>query len=545
MAGDGPAAPAKLGTPPSERGSSAPSPLSSLAAWGGALLAAALVILIALRYFRPVFVDDAYIYFRYARNAASGAGLAWNPGEGPLEGFTSLLWVGILVLFSRFLPALETAARYAGLLFGLLALLAAVVLFRRLTEEAEGAPRPRSPFWLPALALAFSPVFTFHAVNGMETALTAFLALVTCLAATVGEERASGPVYLRLAALTLLLALARPDAALLGVAAAVARLLALPQPGNPGFRARLTGAGARTYFGALLALGLAFCAWKALTFGRILPLPMYLKFGGSRPIYRDPHLLFAVWGHFLTMLTYAALPLGLIMVYLTRAERVGWRFTVSLAASTVYGFYFLSVLPIVSPEWRYYFPSVVVWTVLACIAAVKLSEVPALSTRGRAAWLVLAGLLIFCNVGRFNRVREDQAAMYQTYAPMGELGRALEPLAGERPVAAVTEAGQFPYYSRWRIFDVMGLNDAWVATHRFRHPAELREGFWSYCERQYGLPDLFMPLNPECDYALPERNPSILAQYDALELRRLGFRVYVRKQSRLRGSLDRILRDFQ
>ena len=38
-------------------------------------------------------VDDANIFFVFAKNFISGNGLVWNVGEGPVEGFTSLFWL--------------------------------------------------------------------------------------------------------------------------------------------------------------------------------------------------------------------------------------------------------------------------------------------------------------------------------------------------------------------------------------------------------------------------------------------------------------------
>ena len=36
--------------------------------------------------------DDAMISMRYARNFADGAGLVWNAGQRPVEGYTNFLW---------------------------------------------------------------------------------------------------------------------------------------------------------------------------------------------------------------------------------------------------------------------------------------------------------------------------------------------------------------------------------------------------------------------------------------------------------------------
>ena len=38
-------------------------------------------------------IDDANIFFVYARNVSAGDGFVFNPGRERVEGFTSLLWV--------------------------------------------------------------------------------------------------------------------------------------------------------------------------------------------------------------------------------------------------------------------------------------------------------------------------------------------------------------------------------------------------------------------------------------------------------------------
>ena len=43
--------------------------------------------------------DDAFISMRYARNLAGGQGLVWNPGQPPVEGFTSPAWVLLMAVF--------------------------------------------------------------------------------------------------------------------------------------------------------------------------------------------------------------------------------------------------------------------------------------------------------------------------------------------------------------------------------------------------------------------------------------------------------------
>jgi hypothetical protein len=60
------------------------------------LFAAALVAVFLLHaLYLSGIAEDAFISFRYARNWVNGAGLVWNPGEAPVEGYTNFLWVAL------------------------------------------------------------------------------------------------------------------------------------------------------------------------------------------------------------------------------------------------------------------------------------------------------------------------------------------------------------------------------------------------------------------------------------------------------------------
>jgi hypothetical protein len=48
----------------------------------------------------------------------------------------------------------------------------------------------------------------------------------------------------------------------------------------------------------------------------------------------------------------------------------------------------------------------------------------------------------------------------------------LAPYASKGYTMAVTEAGQLPLYSDWRVIDALGLNDSWIAHHGGRISAE-------------------------------------------------------------------------
>ncbi len=85
---------------------------------------------------RHFILDDAFITYRFAENIAAGYGVAWNPGDPPVEGYINFLWMilntlgiwcGIApVVFSKTLAALSVVAM--------------IVLFCRAARGVHWAP---------------------------------------------------------------------------------------------------------------------------------------------------------------------------------------------------------------------------------------------------------------------------------------------------------------------------------------------------------------------------------------------------------------------
>jgi hypothetical protein len=117
-------------------------------------------------------LDDAFVYFRYADNAALlGAGLVYNHGEY-VEGYTSPLWmlllVGIRALHLRYWPVILTVG-----VTGMLATWSlAVRVNRRLSRDAP------LEVHVPAMWIASSYAVESHFTSGLETPLVQIEALL-------------------------------------------------------------------------------------------------------------------------------------------------------------------------------------------------------------------------------------------------------------------------------------------------------------------------------------------------------------------------------
>src|SRR5579864_8137349 len=120
-------------------------------------------------------LDDAYIFVRYAQQAARGLPWQWNPGE-PSTGTSSALWPWLLVpphWMSSNLAVWSRWSRWMGI-----ASLWALGLAAARALRAAGL---REPWPLAgALCLVWSGPIGFGATAGMESAANAALLVLAC-----------------------------------------------------------------------------------------------------------------------------------------------------------------------------------------------------------------------------------------------------------------------------------------------------------------------------------------------------------------------------
>ena len=149
------------------------------------VLLAALLLIAHAAFYASVMdfdaVDDAYISFRYAHNAARGHGLAFNIGERRVEGYTNFLWTVMLIpSFWLGLPV-----HSVSLVLGTVWALGCLALLWRFGRQTGGLG------WLApiaALLLAADGSFALWAVGGLESPLCSFLVFAGALA-YMGEMR--------------------------------------------------------------------------------------------------------------------------------------------------------------------------------------------------------------------------------------------------------------------------------------------------------------------------------------------------------------------
>lgn len=120
-------------------------------------------------------VDDPYIFFRYAENIVNGYGFVWNIGEQPIEGYTSFLYLVVLI-FAKFLSLdLELFSIIFGIITSTLTLYFSFLIYQHLHSHKNGEILENV---ITVILIALSPAFLFWSVAGMETSFYSMLLLL-------------------------------------------------------------------------------------------------------------------------------------------------------------------------------------------------------------------------------------------------------------------------------------------------------------------------------------------------------------------------------
>jgi arabinofuranosyltransferase len=438
--------------PPEVRGPLAPAVRPGPAGWLAWLAAAALLAWSIARVW-PFTVDDTYITLRYARNLAAGLGPTFNAGGPRAEGCTTFLWMALLAVpHALHLDALVTAKA-----LGVLATLGTfAVTARWAAHEAGGAAWAAAA---AALLLAALPATAVHAVSGMETALFTLLVTASFALAAAAVRGPGGGAARALPALLLAAALTRPEGLMLGGIVLGVTWALLPSA----FR----GAFARRAALAWLVPLAAFVALRWWWYGLPFALPFYVKVAAAAP--------FAGWPVVREWLASSGVRLGLLAAFaLARPARPLWP---ALAAAAAYVLFLLRPEHVMGYQHRYLAPLDPLLAVLAVAGLARLGGWLA-GARVAPRLAMLAPLALAAAVAAWQFSDAPLALAGRRWYAEG-LARAHEPLgralARVEPAGRllVSDAGAIPYLSRWWTLDMVGLNDARIATTRDRSPASL------------------------------------------------------------------------
>ena len=414
-----------------------------------------------------VFLDDAYIFYRYATNAAAGLGLVYNAGER-VEGYSSILWTLMLTLGAGLSWDLEMVAPWLGLLLGL----ATLVLLAHLTSILF--PRNAVLSACVPAACALSTGFSYYAVSGMDTLLFATV-LLAAISAAADPSRLSW-LAVSLSALGLVIARAEGLAYALGLLAVLGAFVVA------GRDRKALSRYAITVLVVLIGTAGVFLV-RFWYYGRWLPLTVAAKnhtsyllsaavAGDSSAFPSLLHNSRLAVGYERFAATLAALPVAMLLVTVVTRRRQSllvWLLMTSVAVNAV-------IVVWGEGDWMpYHRFTVMVWPVLLLLIAWSVFQLRELGTSTLASRalsfiaavaVLSAGLYSFEYWPGINRLKFPPPPPHEGRSvfkkEVGLLLRSLDP-----PAALLTNvAGKAPYFAGpgTYVWDIFGLTDVHNAT---------------------------------------------------------------------------------
>ncbi|MCR9247656.1 MAG: hypothetical protein NXI31_21735 [bacterium] len=218
-------------------------------------------------------IDDAGITFAYARNVSTGFGWVAQPGAAPVEGFTNLLWLLVLLPFFA-LDWFDLV--WTPKLLGFACAFGSVILTRRAIRHT--APELRLWGDIGLLFLVLNPAFAIWCVSGLENGLFALLTaalLVSTVRSCRAPTGASFAAAIAAGAIAALTAAVRPDGLVLAALWPTTTLVLGDLPIARRVRLAATAS-------AVTILGVAALTfWRWQVFGDFVPNTFHAKVGDT------------------------------------------------------------------------------------------------------------------------------------------------------------------------------------------------------------------------------------------------------------------------
>ncbi len=407
-------------------------------------------------------VDDAYVSFRYAQNAARGHGLAFNPGQPPVEGYTNFLWTILMI------PAmwLRLPAAWYALALGLGCAVGGLCLASQAGRSLEGFAV--STGLLAALFLAADGSCALWAVGGLEGALFALLLLAGALSYL---REMKDPAVWPLSGLWFALAaMTRPEGlfvfALTGLYQVLIHL----------FRERrLAAKQDRLRLALFLLIWGPWFIWRWRYYGYPLPNSFYAKVTLEDTAAQYQRGLKYVTTYLRIHLGWPILALSFLPLFFRHQRYWAGYFLLIVVAYTSYIAY-------VGGDWsvgRFFAPLMPLFYILLAAGLVDLAKLLGrwLTARRlpRPVWQGAAAVFCAALAAGFFAASSLQGELALFIKPFNAqlagqartaLGRWLHDHMPANTVVAVDAAGQLPYYSELPTIDIFGINDAQIAHMR-------------------------------------------------------------------------------
>lgn len=376
--------------------------------------------------------EDAYILYIYSEQLASTGSISYFEGGPPAEGATDFLWMVMLAALYRLGIPTAVGALVLNTL-GVAATTAMLVFVAR----SRGAHLASV---VPMAVLAPLSATALASIAGFSTGLYSALALGLFVLGWTADRK----WILLVPPLGLIVALFRPDGAILGASAAMLGLL-YANGRRPAYQRVLL---------ATALLGLVYFAWRWTYFDLLLPLPLLVKSSADTALpglspsiewLRSSLLLFGFAAFalidsfkFRSRPVANALPfalLGFALLFATQTQNVANRFSAPAMAIV------LLAVSVGSAHW--------------CRSAHSPAATNRRGVLVGAALTVQAILLVPSALGLVRYLTNDDYINFFPYLFAAS--------ATSESVSVISEAGRYAYWVPGEKYDLVGLNTAQTA----------------------------------------------------------------------------------
>jgi len=383
--------------------------------------------------------EDAYILFIFSESLASGQGISYFPGSGPIEGATDFLWM--VILAAAVFIGIDVAIA-AAILNGIgLAVISYYVLK---LSSLNASDRPYVPFGiLSSVIILVSPI-AMAALAGFSTGF--YCAFVCVIFHIIYAESTRSLVLVPV--IGIIMGLLRPDGVIIGALASLVGLLIA-------YRRDLL----KKYLivsAVCAVVGASYFFWRLSYFGHLLPLPLYVKSASASSLPGlAPHYDWLQYNGFLAGLVILS---GFFMPHKRK---------IFMASVPVMALFIALAFATQSQNisFRFQAPGT---TLLLLISALIYAAYRKGDFSGRVKNLILFFMAIaalgatidYSNSARkmFVYLTSNEYINYFSFH--------MRELASPDTTIALTEAGRFAYWMPGRKYDIVGLNTPEIAIHK-------------------------------------------------------------------------------
>ncbi|MBB5057161.1 hypothetical protein HDF16_001846 [Granulicella aggregans] len=414
---------------------------------------------LAVIFFYPLTLEDAYITFHYSHAFAVGEGIgAWNVGQPPVEGFSSSLWMFLIGFGEKAGLTPFFVSKLAGYLsYALTSLLFLIASIRERDKSALAENAEQSLFLAAIISALYLPLL-YYSMTGMEVTFVCVQVAATLLTPFLWRSNSSRAIWSSLLALSLVFT--RPEGIVIAVLVNGYWLYAFRRKSQwPAFA-----------IGSAIAMLAAMTAYRVHHFGELVPNTYFAKATGGTLSHR---LMLGV--RYVRHFFMAVAPFTIVFL-LGAFAAVRRKFTLSLHVFllgffALYAFYILKVGG--DPETAFPFSRQFAHIAPIWILYLTVSLVLLVPDR-RKALIFAVGLILLTDAEmlalRHKLLIPRQEKVLARYGPFkleppNPFYAWLRQFAAPDALSSVSLAGEWPFYVPGNYIDNLGLNDAYIAKH--------------------------------------------------------------------------------